>query len=68
MDWKELGKGAALALYRNGCMVAVITGPHIDGYMVSLKASSRNLVMPDLAAAKARAEREVESTDTSAAA
>lgn len=67
MDWKEIGKGAAFALYLDGCMMAVVTGPHVDGYRLSLKSDARQLVMPDLVAAKARAEREALSAAQSAA-
>ncbi|HRQ64088.1 MAG TPA: hypothetical protein PKZ76_04355 [Xanthomonadaceae bacterium] len=62
MEWKEIGRGAAFALYREGCMMAIVAGPDIDGYTVAFRASGRTVRLPDLISAKYAAERECQAT------
>jgi hypothetical protein len=61
MQWMELGRGAAHALPVDRVMVAVLTGPSQEGYSLTLKPSGRTATYPDMAAAKAAAEREARS-------
>jgi hypothetical protein len=58
MEWKEIGRGAAFALYCDGCMMAIVAGPDVDGYTVALRASGRTVRTPDLTSARHLAERE----------
>lgn len=67
LEWKDLGGGAVLALCIERVMVAVVTGPHDDGYTVMIKSTGKATHYSNLISAKTAAERESSRREVSGA-